>query len=126
MGIRTYLKRLIINDLTNEEYILIYSSVLVVASFIYCYNRNQNFTNLTSLSCKQVLSIVVSAISSMYLWHISFTAMRENTYVKTNFILKGSSFLILALMGFLIFKEEISIKKIIGIGLVFVGIMTLV
>jgi len=122
---RIYMNKLFINDLTNEEYIVVYSILMSIIGSLYCYYRHGTFKNIKKLTLLKFSLIALSGILSLYLWQISFNAVRNGTIVNTSFMTQGSTLLMVTMIGMIFFKEKMPINKGVGIGLVLIGLIVL-
>ena len=92
---------------------------------LYCYYRHGTFKNIKKLTLLKFSLIALSGILSLYLWQISFNAVRNGTIVNTSFMTQGSTLLMVTMIGMIFFKEKMPINKGVGIGLVLIGLIVL-
>lgn len=123
LSVRTFMHKLLFNDLDSSEYLFLYSIVLLVMSGYICSNNSNS--KLWKLSAIQYIIIISSAIISLYIAKISFDIIKNNTISQSNYIIKGMNLIMLVLISKLIFNEELSKIKIFALLLIFIGILLL-
>ena len=119
------MNKLVINDLTTGEYVLVYSMLMSIIAFVYCYNTQDSFENIKTLSYSKFALIALSGFLSLYLWNLSFGAVRDGTIVKTSFVMQGTTLILLAVIGTMFFNENMPIGRAIGLILILLGLIAL-
>ena len=123
--IRTYMHKLLINDIHSNEYLFLYSVALIIMSGYLC-SKDATITNrIWKLSLLQYGVIIISALMSLYMAKVTFDIVKSNTVVTSNYIIKGLNLMMLVIIGKLLFNEELSNSKISGLVAIFVGIYLL-
>ena len=122
---RTYMQKLLINDFHSNEYLFLYSIILLLLSGYICSDNLTNNSKLWKLSCVQYGTIIMVAITSIYMTQISFNIVKNNTVTQSNYIIKGMNLIMLAIVGKYLVNESLTCMKIFALFLIFVGILLL-
>jgi multidrug transporter EmrE-like cation transporter len=70
-------------------------------------------------------TIIMVAITSIYMTQISFNIVKNNTVTQSNYIIKGMNLIMLAIVGKYLVNESLTCMKIFALFLIFVGILLL-
>lgn len=120
-GVRMMINKSIVNSITSTEYILLYSILLfITVSIIYSREKTNNIYSLTP---KHYAIISFSVFSTLYLTNISFSSMKNNTTIQTQYVIKAFKVMILLFISKFIFQEKITKTKMIGLLFIIFGIL---
>lgn len=122
LSVRSYMSKLLINDLTSYEYLFLYSIVLLLVSGTILWYKKISYKHLTCVSWLQCVIIFVSVLITLYSATMSFNMLHNNNVVKGKFLIRGMSLVFLSMIGYFFFEEEITYKKMLGLGFIVGGI----
>jgi multidrug transporter EmrE-like cation transporter len=127
--VNPYLKKQASHNVTSNEFTLIYQALVV--AFIACYIGYLVQSNTCSFSCFKkmnkhdlfwtTLAVITGMSGSILLLHL--IKKDEVSYLIPN--IQGIVILLGSLIGYFIFKEKFEKYRIIGIVLIFLGIISL-
>jgi multidrug transporter EmrE-like cation transporter len=125
LTIRTYMYKLVTKDLISTEYLFLYAIMLMSITGYICYDKITTNSKIWNLSYLQYFIILVSALMSVYMATISFSILKNNTVIKSNYIIKGINLLMIVIVGKIFFKEELSYYNFCALSLIAIGIIML-
>ena len=125
-----YLKKQASNNVTTNEFIVIYNILVII--FLICYlvyllyvKQDCNLACFKKLSRNDLMMIVIAVITGMLgsIVLLYLIKMDEISYLVPN--IQGIVILISAILGYFVFKEHIDVFKGVGIIFIFFGIVSL-
>ena len=125
-----FIKKKIMGNIDNEMYFFINHIIVTVFVLIYFFYRLMNrdsklsFVKIGDLSKEDktylVIGGIVSVLASRLLPYI-ISLNKDVTYLISN--IQPVVILLTAIIGFAFFNEHIDTKKLIGIGLIIIGLL---
>jgi len=127
--INPFIKKYASKNVSSYEYIFIYQ--IFIVAFIFVYSIYLLQTNCCQINCykkmsnKEMLWTVLAVISGMFgsIIMLNLVKRTDVSYLIPN--IQGIVILLGALIGYFIFKESFNKFKIIGIILIFLGILSI-
>ena len=124
-SLNPFMKKKASKNLTSNEYLLVNHVLLTIVVILYAlylfYNKSCDPNCYKKMTPKQMLWASIAAVTSIIgaLVFITLIQREEISFILPN--IQPIVLIIAALVGYLIFNEDMSYEKIIGIVLVIVG-----
>jgi drug/metabolite transporter (DMT)-like permease len=132
--LKPYLRRHVLQKVENHEFLFMNTFVILLITccyFIYEYLFDNKFLHKTMANCCSLTYTQVAALFIVSLLTVCSTLMLlqfdkiHNTPSVNTIILKSFSLVFLFLVGVMMFREQYTTKKIIGIVITIIGILIL-
>jgi uncharacterized membrane protein len=118
---RPYLRKHITQDINPWEFMFINSVIIGILSFIYCYfHKKEKISNLFTLSTTQYLAaLIISGLTIVS--SLVYLSMEKDNVLTSSFLWRGISAVAFVAVGFLLFKEKVTMTQMMGIIAIILG-----
>lgn len=124
-SLKPFMRKYITTTLNIQEFLLVnnvFVSLLIFSIFCYNYfNGYENYTNIRKLDYKQVILLILFSLLTIGSSFI-FAKLENNNTVITNTAIKLFSNVMFLVIGFIMFKEKITYKQLLGLSFCGIGI----
>ncbi len=95
---------------------------VLITTFVFVTDKVKDIGELTQ---KQLILLVLSGLTTTFSWIFYYRAMKEGPLSYVAAIDKGS-IVITLILSFILFKEPMTSKVLLGAALIFVGLIVLI
>ena len=95
---------------------------VLITTFVFVTDKVKDIGELTQ---KQFILLVLSGLTTTFSWVFYYRAMKEGPLSYVAAIDKGS-IVITLILSFILFKEPMTSKVLLGAALIFVGLLVLI
>ena len=95
---------------------------VLITTFVFVTDKVKDISELTQ---KQFILLVLSGLTTTFSWVFYYRAMKEGPLSYVAAIDKGS-IVITLILSFILFKEPMTSKVLLGAALLFVGLVVLI
>lgn len=124
-SLKPYMRKYITTTLNMHEFLLVNNVLVSLIVFIlFCYNYSngyENYTNIKKLNSKQVMSLMLFSFTTIISSFILTKLENSHTGI-TNIVIKLFSNIMFLVIGFIIFKEKLTYKQMLGLFFCGIGI----
>lgn len=124
-GITAVLAKFGMKDVNSDTALLVRTFVVLVFVAFNAFLFKNATTELKQISLSSFALLSLSALATTFSWVFYYRAMKEGpvSYVAS---IDKASIVITLLLSFLLFKEPVTLKVLLGAGLILGGMIVLV